>query len=77
MNHSDEYLKMTETERETLYNSFLKEPDAFYEKAENDLLKKSLKMTYKERFLTMTRLMKTGLMLKKAKIINPHSNAGK
>lgn len=63
------YLELSDNERDDLHNQFLQEPDAFYEKAENDLLRKSLRMSYKERFLVMTRLMRTGLMLKQAKII--------
>lgn len=42
--------------------------DADYEKAEMDLLRAALKRTHQERFLVMTRLMKIGVMLKKAKI---------
>lgn len=64
------YLELSEEERNELYNQFLQEPDAFYEKAELDLLKKSLQMSYKERFLVMTRLMKRNIMLKQAKIVH-------
>jgi hypothetical protein len=42
--------------------------DADYEKAEMDQLRNALKRTYTERFLVMTRLMKIGIMLRKAKI---------
>lgn len=44
------------------------EPD--YEKAELDLLRDALKKTHEERFLTMTKLMKLGIMLRKAKVIH-------
>lgn len=64
----DDYLKLNDTEREALHNQFLQEPDAFYEKAEMDQLRNSLKLSHKERFLVMTKLMKIGMMLKKAKI---------
>ena len=65
-----EYLKLTEEEREALHNNFLQEPDAFYEKAEMDQLRQSLKRTYKERFLVMTNLMKMNLMFSRARIIS-------
>lgn len=42
--------------------------DADYEKAEMDQLRAALKRSYRERFLVMTRLMKIGIMLRKAKI---------
>jgi hypothetical protein len=64
----EDYLKLSNEERENLYSQFLREPDAFYEKAEMDLLRNSLKLSHKERFLAMTRLMKIGIMLKNAKI---------
>lgn len=48
----------------------VEEPQANYAKAEEDLLKKALSSTYTERFHTMTRLMKLGLMLKSAKIVH-------
>lgn len=51
-----------------LYDSFLKEPDAFYEKAATDLLRAALNRTYTERFLMTTRLYKIQQMLKQAKI---------
>jgi hypothetical protein len=44
--------------------------DADYEKAEMDLLRDGIRRTHKERFLVMTKLMKMGIMLKKAKIIH-------
>ena len=43
---------------------------ADYEKAEMDQLRASLKRSYTERFLVMTRLMKRGIMIKNAKIIH-------
>jgi hypothetical protein len=33
-----DYLKLSNEERENLYSQFLREPDAFYEKAEMNLL---------------------------------------
>ncbi len=52
------------TEQEESY----KEPD--YEKAELDLLRDALKRMHEERFRTMTKLMKIGLMLKNAKVVH-------
>jgi hypothetical protein len=66
----EKYLKLNDEEKEKLHQSFLKEPDAFYEKAETDQLLRALNMTHKERFLVMTRLMKMGAMLKRAKIVS-------
>ena len=43
-----------------------KEPD--YEKAELDLLRDALKKTHEERFFTMTKLIKQGIMMKNAKV---------
>ena len=63
-----EYDQLTPQEKNDLHNNFLQEPDSFYEKAETDQMKKALKKNYKERFLTMTRLMKLSLMLSRAKI---------
>jgi hypothetical protein len=63
-----EYEKLSPEERTILHNNFLKDPDAFYKKAEEDQMKKNLQQNYKERFLTMTRLMKLNLLLAKAKI---------
>lgn len=62
------YLDLSQKEQEDLYKNYLQDPDAFYEKAEIDLLKEALQKTDKERFLTMTRLMKQSMMLTKAKI---------
>lgn len=39
----NDYSKLTPQEQEALYNNFLQEPDAFYEKAERDQLKAALK----------------------------------
>jgi len=74
-----EYSQLTEEEQKELYNQFLQEPDSFYEKAEMDQLKDALKQSYTDRFLTMTRLMKLGIMLSKAKITysSPTSSNGK
>jgi len=63
-----EYFQLTDDERLALEKNFLEDPDSFYEKAETDQLKVALKQSYTERFLTMTRLMKLGIMLSKAKI---------
>ncbi|MES1218263.1 MAG: hypothetical protein ABUT20_22345 [Bacteroidota bacterium] len=63
-----EYLQLTEEQRKELYENFLREPDSFYEKAEMDQLREALQKSYTERFLTMTRLMKMGIMFSKAKI---------
>jgi hypothetical protein len=72
-----EYLQLSDDERFELEKNFLREPDAFYEKAETDLLKDALKRTYTERFLTMTSLMKRGFMLSNAKIIYSNSSLPK
>lgn len=59
---------LTEDEQKELEQSFVREPDAFYEKAENDQLTEALNRSYTERFLVMTRLMKMNRMFTKAKI---------
>ena len=48
--------------------NIVEEPTADYEKAEMDLLRNALKMSYTERFFVMTRLMKMDIMLRNAKI---------
>ena len=63
-----EYNQLTPQEKNDLHNSFLQEPDSFYEKAETDQMKKAVQKNYKERFLTMTRLMKLSIMFSRAKI---------
>jgi hypothetical protein len=70
------YDYLSEEERQDLYKQFLQEPDPFYEKAEMDQLRDALKQSYTERFLTMTRLMKLGMMLSKATVTfsSPSSN---
>ena len=45
-----------------------REPD--YEKAELDLIRDALKKTHEERFKTMMKLMRRGIMLKNAKIVH-------
>ncbi len=62
------YDSLSNKEQEALAQSFAQEPDAFFEKAENDLLREALSRTYTERFYTMTRLMKMNRMMSKAKI---------
>ncbi len=61
------YLNLSQKEQEDLYKNYLQDPDAFYEKAENDLLRENLRKTDKERFLTMTMLMKQNIMGSNAK----------
>jgi hypothetical protein len=46
----------------------LREPEADYEKAEMDLLKRALSSSYTERFHKMTSLMKMNVMFRKAVI---------
>lgn len=58
------------TDRE---NNILNDPGEGYERAETNLLKDGINRTHEERFLMMTRLMKIGVMLKNAKIINKPS----
>lgn len=65
------YEKTDAKEQPGVHQNFLHEPDAFYEKAEMDQLKEALKKNDKEKFLTMTRLMKLNIMLSKAKITYP------
>lgn len=64
-----EYIQLTEELRKNLENNFLREPDAFYEKAEMDQIRDTLKKSYTERFLMTTRLYKIQQTLNKAKII--------
>lgn len=73
----EDYMKLTDEERKNLHQLFLKEPDSFYEKAEEAQLRRSLNMTYKERFLVMTRLMKMSAMIKNAKITSPVTGTNK
>ncbi|MEI9945682.1 MAG: hypothetical protein WDN26_15875 [Chitinophagaceae bacterium] len=63
-----EYNRLTDEEKDALYKNFLQEPESFYEKAATDQLKNDLNKSHKERFLTMTRLMKVNFMLSNAKI---------
>ncbi|HMR90689.1 MAG TPA: hypothetical protein PKC69_00175 [Chitinophagaceae bacterium] len=64
------YQHLSDEEKKELEAMFVREPEAFYEKAETDLLANALKKTDTERFLTMTRLMKRSVMLSRAKIIH-------
>jgi hypothetical protein len=70
----NEYEKLSEKEREELHKQFLLDPDSFYRKSSDDQLKKNLQQNYKERFLTMTRLMKINLMLSQARISSTNTN---
>lgn len=70
-----EFSDLTPEEQEALKNNFLQDPDAFYQKAEDNILKKSLGASYKQRFLDMTRLMKMQIMLSKAKITTNNSSS--
>jgi hypothetical protein len=69
-----EYEKLSEKEREELHKQFLQDPDSFYRKSSEDQMEKNLQQSYKERFLTMTRLMKINLMLSQAKIFSANTN---
>lgn len=53
---------------ETVEKNILQDDDANYEKAEMDLLRSSLKLSYTERFKIFTRLYKIQQMLSRAKI---------
>lgn len=67
------YNELSEEEQSELHNKFLREPDAFYERAETAQLKEALRSSYKDRFLKMTSLMKISIMLSKAKITHSDS----
>ena len=62
------YQHLSDEEKKELEAMFVREPEAFYEKAETDLLANALKKTDTDRFLTMTRLMKRSIMLSKATV---------
>ena len=62
------YLQLSEEERLILEKNFLEDPDKYYKNAEEEQLRNALTRAYKERFLTMTYLMKLNIMLSKAKI---------
>ena len=53
---------------DTAGKNILQDDDANYEKAEMDLLRSSLKLSYTERFKIFTRLYKIQQMLSRAKI---------
>jgi hypothetical protein len=72
-----DYFLLSEEQRAKLEKNFLNDPDSFYKKAEEDHLKENLNKSFKERFLTMTRLMKMGIMLSKAKISSANSSQSK
>ncbi len=63
-----QFNQLTDDEQRALQDSFLRDPDSFYEKAEMDQLREALQRTDKERFLMMTRLMRLNLMLSNARI---------
>lgn len=54
--------------------NILQEPEADYEKAELDLLRESLKRSYKERFQMATRLYKIQQTMQKASITHKPYN---
>jgi len=54
--------------KDSITVSTASEPDANFEKAEMDSLRRVLKTSYTERFFVMTRLMKMDMMLRNAKI---------
>ena len=54
--------------KDSITVSTASEPDANFEKAEMDSLRRFLKTSYTERFFVMTRLMKMDMMLRNAKI---------
>ena len=64
----NDYFQLSREEQMALEEKFLQDPDSFYQQEEKDRLKRNLEKSYTERFLTMTRLMKMGIMLSKAKI---------
>jgi len=57
--------------------SQVNEPDAGYEKAELDLIRNALKLSHTERFEMMMRLIKTGIMLKNARITHQQDHLSK
>ena len=69
----NDYFKLSREEQIALEEKFCKDPDSFYQKEEENRLKENLKRSYTERFMIMTRLMKIGMMLSKAKITSNHS----
>jgi hypothetical protein len=73
----NDYFNLSKEEQKALEEKFLRDPDSFYQKEEEDRLRESMKKSYKERFLTMTRLMKIGIMLSKAKITSGNFSSSK
>lgn len=57
--------------------NIVSDQDAFYEKAEMDLLRDGLNRNFKERFLMTTTLYKIQQTLKKAKITHKPYTLGK
>lgn len=61
--------------KDSITASTASEPDANFEKAEMDFLRRALKTSYTERFFVMTRLMKMDMMLRNAKITHQIDNS--
>ncbi len=59
------------------HDSYVNEPQSDYEKAELDLIRNALKRTHTERFEVLMSLIKTNIMLKKAKITHQTDNLSK
>lgn len=55
-------------EKDQLETAFMRDPDSFYRKAEEERLREALTRSDKERFLVMTRLMKMNALFSHAKI---------
>lgn len=54
--------------QDSVISSAASEPDANFEKAEMDSLRRALKFSFTERFFVMTRLMKMVIMLRIVRI---------
>ena len=73
----NDYFKLSREEQIALEEKFLRDPDSFYQKEEEDRIKESLERSYTERFLIMIRLMKIGMMLSNAKITSGNFTSNK